>query len=142
MLSRGNFNKDEMRLGGTNGKKAGHQSVSCREGISPAAKICSLSAWQTSLPISERQMRTPAPTVRCSMRLGGTKGKKTGHRVVRCRGGISSGMNIPTPYALKASFQIFGWGMRTPAPSVRCSMRLGGTKGKKKDTRLGVFFLW
>ena len=27
--------------------------------------------------------------------------------------GISSQMNIPTPYALKASFQIFGWGMRT-----------------------------
>ena len=27
--------------------------------------------------------------------------------------GISSQMNIPTPYALKVSFQIFGWGMRT-----------------------------
>ena len=27
--------------------------------------------------------------------------------------GISSRMNIPTPCALKASFQIFGWGMRT-----------------------------
>ena len=31
--------------------------------------------------------------------------------------GISSLMNIPTPCALKASFQIFGRGMRTQAPS-------------------------
>jgi len=29
-----------------------------RTGISPMANICSLYAWQTSLPISERQMRT------------------------------------------------------------------------------------
>ena len=32
--------------------------------------------------------------------------------------GISSQMNIPTPYALKASFQIFRWGMRTHATYV------------------------
>ena len=30
---------------------------------------------------------------------------------------ISSKMNIPSPCALKASFQIFGWGMRTQRPS-------------------------
>ena len=33
--------------------------------------------------------------------------------LIICYTGISSQMNIPTPYALKASFQIFGWGMRT-----------------------------
>ena len=33
--------------------------------------------------------------------------------------GISSKMNIPTPCALKASFQIFGRGMRTHAHEVR-----------------------
>ena len=32
-------------------------------GISPLANICSLYAWQTSLPISERQMRTHATYV-------------------------------------------------------------------------------
>ena len=68
--------------------------------------------------------------------------KKTGHQSVSCRGGISSRMNIPTPYALKASFQIYGWGMRTPAPSVRCSMRLGDAKEKKTGHRLVSCLLW
>ena len=56
--------------------------------------------------------------------------------------GISSQMNIPTPYALKASFQIFGWGMRTHAPS-RSALGAGfdertgqPTTEKRKSTTL------
>ena len=32
-------------------------------------------------------------------------------------------MNIPLPFVLKASFQIFRWGMRIPTESVSCQAR-------------------
>ena len=77
--------------------------------------------------------------------------------------GISSKMNIPTPCALKASFQIFGRGMRTHAHEgrersvvkLRCLLNADQsrsgyvrrvrflvrvTKGKKNTTRIWVVF--
>ena len=49
--------------------------------------------------------------------------------------GISSKMNIPTPCALKASFQIFGWGMRTHARAyrTRCVRALGASAQKNRS---------
>ena len=67
------------------------------------------------------------------------KDEKGNFLVKKCDlSGISSQMNIPTPYALKASFQIFGWGMRTNATYVAGFDERTGqpTTEKRKSTAL------
>ena len=57
--------------------------------------------------------------------------------------GISAKLNIPTPCALKANFQIFGWGMRTQfRKSVIFGVRRSRRIGNKKGHRQGVLFYW
>ena len=68
------------------------------------ANICSLSAWQTSLPISKWQMRTHGTSHAWRVRAvfddaRGTKRKKTGHRLVSCRdspGNLLRPTRLPT----------------------------------------------
>ena len=60
--------------------------VSYLTGISPLANICSLYAWQTSLPISERQMRTQRLRRRVRFLVRGTTTKKDTSFEVSCRG--------------------------------------------------------
>ena len=49
--------------------------------------------------------------------------------------GISSRMNIPSPCVLKASFQSFGWGMRTAIPLQSNGGEFDEATGYKKDRR-------
>ena len=51
-----------------------------------------------------------------------------------CRTGISPLANIPTPFALQASSQIFGRGMRTHI-KVRCTLIVFALKGHQKRIR-------
>ena len=59
--------------------------------------------------------------------------------------GISSQMNIPTPYALKASFQIFGRGMRTyfcGSATEQGRVNRDGPPGKTKSPEKSGRFAW
>ena len=60
----------------------------------------------------------------------------------RLEAGFSLLVNISTPYALKASFQIFGWDMRTRILLRKTSLSRSTTTIKKQITKWLSAFLW